>query len=197
MRNSDGTFLTGHSGNPSGRPAIVSELQKLARTHTLATLVEIMSNAASPPNARVTAASLPLGLLLRHSTGPLPRFGGGPLSLPLGLLLRHSAGLCPTMPLFDPRRPLCLLNGANFLFGLSSSPNGKQRDNCADYEAEPVLKQHVCDTERFLVRTENRKTAAPAPSASPSSFRSSAKQREEGITPANTDQPQTKSTISA
>jgi hypothetical protein len=44
MRNSDGTFLQGHSGNPSGRPAIISELQKLARTHTptaLATLVEI------------------------------------------------------------------------------------------------------------------------------------------------------------
>jgi hypothetical protein len=48
MRNSDGTFLTGYSGNPSGRPAIISELQKLARTHTptaLATLVEIMSSA--------------------------------------------------------------------------------------------------------------------------------------------------------
>jgi hypothetical protein len=59
MRNSDGTFLQGHSGNPSGCPAIISELQKLARTHTptaLATLVEIMSNTASPPNARVAAA---------------------------------------------------------------------------------------------------------------------------------------------
>jgi hypothetical protein len=59
MRNSDGTFLQGHSGNPSGRPAIISELQKLARTHTptaLGTLVEIMSNAANPPNARVSAA---------------------------------------------------------------------------------------------------------------------------------------------
>ena len=59
MRNSDGTFLQGYSGNPSGRPAIIGELQKLARTHTttaLATLVEIMSNTASPPNARVSAA---------------------------------------------------------------------------------------------------------------------------------------------
>jgi hypothetical protein len=59
MRNSDGTFLQGHSGNPSGRPAIIGELQKLARAHTptaLATLVEIMSNTASPPNARVAAA---------------------------------------------------------------------------------------------------------------------------------------------
>jgi Lipoprotein amino terminal region len=59
MRNSDGTFLQGHSGNPSGRPAIISELQKLARSHTttaLATLVEIMRNTASPPNARVAAA---------------------------------------------------------------------------------------------------------------------------------------------
>jgi hypothetical protein len=39
--------------------AIISELQKLARSHTpaaLATLVEIMCNTASPPNARVSAA---------------------------------------------------------------------------------------------------------------------------------------------
>jgi hypothetical protein len=59
MRNSDGTFLQGHSGNPSGRPAIISELQKLARSHTptaLATLVQIMSNTANPPNARVSVA---------------------------------------------------------------------------------------------------------------------------------------------
>ena len=59
MRNSDGTFLQGYSGNPTGRPAVISELQKLARTHTptaLATLVEIMSNTANPPNARVSAA---------------------------------------------------------------------------------------------------------------------------------------------
>jgi Lipoprotein amino terminal region len=59
MRNSDGTFLQGYSGNPSGRPAIISELQKFARTHTstaLATLVEIMSDSASPPNSRVAAA---------------------------------------------------------------------------------------------------------------------------------------------
>jgi hypothetical protein len=59
MRNSDGTFLQGHSGNPNGRTAIISELQKLARTHTptaLATLVEIMSDTANPPNARVSAA---------------------------------------------------------------------------------------------------------------------------------------------
>jgi hypothetical protein len=59
MRKADGTFLQGHSGNPSGRPAIISELQKLAQTHTptaLATLVEIMSDAANPPNARVSAA---------------------------------------------------------------------------------------------------------------------------------------------
>jgi Lipoprotein amino terminal region len=59
MRNSEGTFLQGYSGNPTGRPAVISELQKLARTHTptaLATLVEIMSNTANPPNARVSAA---------------------------------------------------------------------------------------------------------------------------------------------
>jgi hypothetical protein len=59
MRNSDGTFLQGYSGNASGRPAIIGELQKLARAHTptaLATLVEIMSDSASPPNSRVAAA---------------------------------------------------------------------------------------------------------------------------------------------
>jgi hypothetical protein len=53
MRNSDGTFLQGYSGNPSGRPAIISELQKLARTHTP---TAIMSNTASPANSRVAAA---------------------------------------------------------------------------------------------------------------------------------------------
>jgi hypothetical protein len=50
---------SGKTSLNAGRPAIISELQKLARTHTptaLATLVEIMSNTASPPNARVFAA---------------------------------------------------------------------------------------------------------------------------------------------
>lgn len=46
-------------------------------------------------------------------------------------------------------------------------------------------------------RGRNLKIAAPAPSASPSSSRSSANQYEDGITPANADQRQTKSTISA
>jgi hypothetical protein len=69
MRNSDGTFLQGHSGNPSCRPAIISELQKPARTHTstaLVTLVEIMSNTASPPNARVSAAIALLDPVMDH-----------------------------------------------------------------------------------------------------------------------------------
>lgn len=59
MRNTDGTFLKGFSGNKSGRPAVVTELQKLARAQTpaaLGTLVEVMTDAASPPNARVAAA---------------------------------------------------------------------------------------------------------------------------------------------
>jgi two-component system OmpR family response regulator len=44
---------------PSARPEIVGELQTLARAQThaaLATLIEVMSDAASPPNARVAAA---------------------------------------------------------------------------------------------------------------------------------------------
>ena len=59
MRHTNGTFLPGFSGNPSGRPAVVSELQTLARAQTpaaLATIIEVMNDAASPPNARVAAA---------------------------------------------------------------------------------------------------------------------------------------------
>jgi hypothetical protein len=55
MRNSDGTFLQ-VTRQSQWSPY---ELQRLDRTHTLAalaTLVEIMSNTASPPNARVSAA---------------------------------------------------------------------------------------------------------------------------------------------
>jgi hypothetical protein len=59
MRNIDGTFRPGYSGNPGGRPAVVSELQKLARAQTpaaLATLIDMMSDACNPPSARVAAA---------------------------------------------------------------------------------------------------------------------------------------------
>jgi hypothetical protein len=59
MRNIDGTFRPGYSGNPGGRPAVVSELQKLARAQTpaaLAALIEVLSDAGNPPSARVAAA---------------------------------------------------------------------------------------------------------------------------------------------
>ena len=50
----------GVSPNPGGRPAVVGELQELARIHTsqaLMTLVEVMNNSDAPPAARVTAAT--------------------------------------------------------------------------------------------------------------------------------------------
>src|SRR3954468_2798965 len=59
MRNLAGKFLPGVSGNPSGRPAIVSEIQALARSHTASainTLVEIMQSASTAASARVAAA---------------------------------------------------------------------------------------------------------------------------------------------
>jgi hypothetical protein len=50
----------GQSGNPSGRPRIVGEVQSLARRHTkraIKTLSEIMQDEKAPPAARVAAAS--------------------------------------------------------------------------------------------------------------------------------------------
>ena len=55
-----GGFKPGQSGNPSGRPKIVAEVQDLACEHTtvaVAALVEVLSDKKSPPSARVAAAS--------------------------------------------------------------------------------------------------------------------------------------------
>lgn len=60
MRRTDGTFAPGVSGNPSGRPAVVTELQKLAREHTTAALqvlIDVMGNRGAAPAARVAAAT--------------------------------------------------------------------------------------------------------------------------------------------
>ena len=51
----------GQSGNPGGRPKGVAEVEQLARTHApeaIAALVKIVKSEKSPPQARVSAASV-------------------------------------------------------------------------------------------------------------------------------------------
>jgi len=58
-RRPDGKFAPGHSGNPTGRPAVVAEITALARAHTaeaINTLVEICQKGSSEA-ARVAAAN--------------------------------------------------------------------------------------------------------------------------------------------
>ena len=53
-------FKPGQSGNPGGRPKIISEIQEMARKHTaeaIETLVAVMRDASASPAARVSAAS--------------------------------------------------------------------------------------------------------------------------------------------
>ena len=54
MARSSTTFKPGVSGNPGGRPKVLSEVRDLAREHTVAaidTLVSIMCNEKSPAAA--------------------------------------------------------------------------------------------------------------------------------------------------
>jgi hypothetical protein len=57
-RTSQGKFVKGQSGNPGGRPKLLSEVQELARAHTaenLEGLMEIARSPKSPAQARVAA----------------------------------------------------------------------------------------------------------------------------------------------
>ena len=60
MRDSQGRFEAGVSGNPLGRPRAILSVRDLARSHTdeaIATLAEIMRDSQAPSNARISAAS--------------------------------------------------------------------------------------------------------------------------------------------
>ena len=59
MARSSTTFKPGVSGNPGGRPKVLSEVRDLAREHTVTaidTLVSIMCNENAAAAARITAA---------------------------------------------------------------------------------------------------------------------------------------------
>lgn len=52
-------FKPGQSGNPGGRPAVLKEVQELAREHTntaISTLVAIATDESKPAAARVSAS---------------------------------------------------------------------------------------------------------------------------------------------
>jgi hypothetical protein len=71
-RTKTGQFAPGASGNPSGRPRRAQDLAALAREHTEAAievLVEIMTNTAASPGARIAAANA----LLDRGYGKAPQ----------------------------------------------------------------------------------------------------------------------------
>src|SRR5687767_13480411 len=60
MATSSTSFKPGESGNPSGRPKVVGEVQALARKHTtkaIAVIARVMRDPKCDPRARVAAAN--------------------------------------------------------------------------------------------------------------------------------------------